>query len=167
MNSPLHFELADANWRLEFGRDAMRTMLSYAQTNRWSRESVGQLYTRDLSQPIIVVEHATWLQPKSSSWSRVRFDPQKAFAERQVLFQSGLHCIGIWHTHPESNPTPSGEDVRLSKDYALAASSQLRGIVFLIVGTRPYPDGFRVWIDDGIELRVANPVSSADSWKDD
>lgn len=155
MSENLRFRLEGASWQMEFSRDVERVMSCYAQTGRKSRESVGQLYARDLTQPCLYIEHATRLCPTFAIWSRVRFDPKKAFAERQALFKKGLHCVGIWHTHPEPYPTPSGEDRRLSHDYALAASPHLRGIVFVIVGNLPYPHGFRVWIDDGEELHLA------------
>lgn len=155
MIGSLLFELPDANWKLEFAADAIRIMLSHAQTGVKSRESVGQLYTRDLSTATVLVEHATRLPPKAASWARVQFDPKKAYEERQQLFAQGLHCVGLWHTHPEPHPKPSGEDEQLARNYATAASQQVRGIVFVIVGTKPHPNAFRVWIDDGLVLRNA------------
>lgn len=151
----LNFELADANWKLEFAADAIRVMLSHAQTGVKSRESVGQLYTRDLTTPTVLVEHATRLPPKAASWARVQFDPKKAYEERQQHFAQGLHCVGLWHTHPEPLPNPSGEDRQLARNYAIAAGQHVQGIVFAIVGTRLHPNGFRVWIDDGLVLRNA------------
>lgn len=153
------FELPEANWKLEFAADAIRVMLSHAQAGVKSRESVGQLYTRDLTTQTVLVECATRLSPRLASWSRVQFDPKKAFDERQQLFKQGLHCIGLWHTHPESRPNPSREDRQLARNYAKAASQQVRGVVFVIVGTQPQPDGFRVWLDDGVELRIVDAVA--------
>lgn len=155
MIGSLTFELAEANWKLEFAANAIRVMLSDAQTVVKSRESVGQLYTRDFTTPTVLVEHATRLPPKDASWSRVQFDPKRAYEERQQLFSQGLHCIGLWHTHPEPHPKPSDDDKQLARNYAAAASQQVHGIVFVIVGTQPHPNGFRVWVDDGGELRNA------------
>jgi proteasome lid subunit RPN8/RPN11 len=158
MIGPLHFELAAANWKLEFAVDAVRVMLSHAQVGMKGRESMGQLYTRDLTGQSVLVELATRLRPRVAGWSRVQFDPKKALEERQELFTQGLHCIGLWHTHPEAHPIPSGEDRQLARNYAAAASQQVQGIVFVIVGTQPHPNGFRVWIDDGMKLRTAETV---------
>lgn len=80
-------------------------------------------------------------------------------AEREVLFWRGLHCIGLWHTHPEASPTPSPEDRMLALDHALAAAPQLRGLVFAIVGTVPMPAALRVWVHDGQGLRASEVVS--------
>ena len=153
----LHFELAEANWKLEFSADAIRVMSSHAQVGMKGRESVGQLYTGDLTAQTVLVGLATRLPPRVAAWSRVQFDPKKALKERQELFAQGFHCVGLWHTHPEPYPKPSGEDRQLARNYAKAASEQIQGIVFVIVGTRPHPNSFRVWVDDGHELRSASP----------
>lgn len=159
MADALRFQLDAATWCLEFAPSAMDEMLSHAQVMRNSRESVGQLYTRDLTQDVVCVEHATWLNPKIAHWSRVKFDPKKAYAEREKLFRKGLHCVGLWHTHPEPYPTPSGEDRLLARDYANSAMPQLSGIVFVIVGTLPEPNAFKVWVDDGTDLLLAHSVA--------
>lgn len=156
MIGSLFFELAEADWKLEFAADAIRVMLRHAQTGVKSRESVGQLYSRDLTMPTVLVEHATRLPPKAASWARVQFDPKDALEERQELFAQGLHCIGLWHTHPEPHPKPSCEDKLLSRNYAIAAGHHVQGIVFVIVGTKPHPNGFRVWVDDGTDLKRAS-----------
>lgn len=161
MSDPLQFQLDEADWCLQFSAAANNIMYSHAQTGRNSRESVGQLYSRDLTQAVIEVDLATWLKPAFASWGRVKFDPKKAFAERVALFEQGYHCIGIWHTHPEPSPTPSGEDRGLARNYAKSAQVHLDGIVFVIVGTRPSPDGYEVWVDDGHELLVARRVETS------
>lgn len=151
----LYFELAEANWKLEFASDTIQVMLSHAQVGMKGLESVGQLYTRDLTAQTVLVELATRLPPRVTGWARVQFDPKKALEERRKLFAQGLHCIGMWHTHPEPHPKPSGEDRQLARNYAIAAGQHVQGVVFVIVGTRPHPNGFRVWIDDRTDLRSA------------
>ena len=73
------------------------------------------------------------------------------------MFAQGLHCIGLWHTHPEARPQPSSEDLVLAKDYALAVRPILTGLVFVIVGTLPFPRGLAVWVHDGMRLWEALP----------
>ena len=159
MADVLRFQLDDASWCLDFSAAASRVMYAHAQVGRGSHESVGQLYTRDLTQATVCIDHATWMKPKLASWARVRFDPKKALVERVALFEQGLHCVGIWHTHPEPCPTPSGEDKTLARDYANSAKSQLDGIVFVIVGTLAHPSAYNVWVDDGRKLLVARRVA--------
>lgn len=119
---------------------------------------MGQLFSRDLTSECVVIEEATVLTPTWAAWARIQFDPRRAAAERVKKFESGLHCIGLWHTHPEALPNPSSEDRLLVRDHALTAKGQLTGLVFAIVGTLPMPAGLRVWVDDGEALRATEQV---------
>ena len=152
------FQLPGAAWSLQLSKDVVQFLDNHAQRDVFAPESVGQLYSRDLTAPVIVIERATKLQPKSASRVKVQFDTKQAYAEREALFQSGLHCVGLWHTHPEPHPLPSGDDRRLARDYALNAKSHVAGIVFAIAGTRALPDGLRIWFDDGNDLMLANSI---------
>lgn len=146
------FQLPGATWSMHFTNEVIRFLGSHAQLDSCAPESVGQLYSRDLTASEIVIERATKLRAKSASRVKIKFDPKEAYAERKVLFESGLHCVGLWHTHPEPIPSPSGDDRHLARDYALSAKGYVTGIVFAIVGNRSLPDGLRIWIDDGHEL---------------
>lgn len=154
----LIYWLPGARWRLEFSANALRTFHRHVQSQSSSRESVGQLYSRDLTSDCIVVDEATVLAPTWAAWARVQFDPRRAGAERADKFKNGLHCVGLWHTHPEALPNPSFEDKALARKHALSASNQLSGLVFAIVGTRAMPAGLRVWIDDGETLQLAEQI---------
>jgi proteasome lid subunit RPN8/RPN11 len=149
------YRLPGATWSLRFSESALQTLLDRVQHLRTSKESVGQLFVRDLMQDPVVVEVATVLVPTRAAWARVTFDNDLAMTEREALFEKGLHCIGLWHTHPEPSPTPSTDDRMLAREHALAARPQLAGIVFVIVGTIPAAAGIRVWVDDGIALLAA------------
>lgn len=157
------FQLPGATWSMHFTNEVIEFIGSHAQLDSSALESVGQLYSRDLTAPLIVIELATKLKAKSASRVKVKFDPKEAYSEREVLFNSGLHCVGLWHTHPEPTPSPSGDDKHLARDYALRANSHVNGVVFAIVGNRPLPDGLRIWIDDGSELTPANQINSANN----
>jgi proteasome lid subunit RPN8/RPN11 len=150
------FQLTGATWSMHLTKDVIEFLGSHAQLDSRAPESVGQLYSRDLTASVIIIERATKLRAKSASRVNVKFDPKEAYAERKVLFESGLHCVGLWHTHPEPTPSPSGDDKHLARDYALSAKSHMSGIVFAIVGNRPLPDGLRIWIDDG-EVLFSTP----------
>lgn len=152
------YRLPQAKWTLKFGPLALGTLRKHVQGSCGRKESVGQLFSRDLTGDHLVVDVATVLAPTWATWARVRFDTRQAMAEREALFELGLHCIGLWHTHPEPNPTPSPDDRVLARDHALAAQPQLSGFVFAIVGTLPLPTGLRVWVHDGQELRASTAV---------
>lgn len=141
--------VAGADWTLTFTDEAQRLIGTYAQRIRDSKESVGQLYCRDLTHSDIVIGHATVLPRTRAYYGSVHFNPAVADEERALLFKEGWHCVGLWHTHPVSHPQPSPTDTVLAKDHAKAAASHLNGLVFAILGTRPMPDGLSVWLHDG------------------
>jgi proteasome lid subunit RPN8/RPN11 len=158
MLTPLSLRLPQATWSLEFSGDALQTFDKHVQRRAWSKETVGQLFTRSLVSDCIAIDVATVLKPKRAAWARVQFDTNRAMAEREAMFEQGLHCVGLWHTHPEPVPHPSSDDRQLAREHALAAQPQLAGLVFAIVGTKMLPQGLRVWIDDGAELRLTETV---------
>jgi hypothetical protein len=158
--SPPTYRLANAKWTLQFTASAVQTLRAHAQRWRWRKESVGQLFTRDLTSDFVVVDCATVLAPTWAARSRVRFDTQRAMQEREAFIEQGLHCIGLWHTHAEPTPQPSLEDRTAARDHALAALPQLSGLIFVIVGTTPPPAGLRVWVDDGSALYEARACST-------
>ena len=145
-------ELIDSSWQV---------LDRHAQRRRGMKESVGQLFTRDLTSARVIVDVATALTPTSSAWAKVRFNTKAAMAERQKMFEEGLHCIGLWHTHPEPEPQPSPEDRVLAREHALAAKPQLSGFVFAIVGNSAKSSALRVWVDDGAQLSEAAQVCGA------
>jgi proteasome lid subunit RPN8/RPN11 len=143
---------------MRFSPEVLAVLVKSVQRGAASKERVGQLYARDLTIDTVEIVKATQLTPRWASFAKVKFDPKVAMAERIEMFDEGLHCVGLWHTHPEPKPTPSPEDRQLAKDYALAAKPQLAGIVFAIVGTSPFPLGLRVWVHDGRQLQIAEPL---------
>lgn len=158
--SPLIYRLPSAAWTLCFPGEAIATLSNHVQYRRLSRESVGQLYTRNLATDAIVVDKVTVLTPSKAARAIVSFDIGLVIKEREAMFDSGFHCIGLWHTHPESRPNPSSADRVLARDHALAAKPQLSGLVFAILGTHPLPSGLRVWIEDGQLLQEAEAISA-------
>jgi proteasome lid subunit RPN8/RPN11 len=156
------YQVPGETWALQFTPTAIEFLCAHAQVASNTPEAVGQLYSRDLTTHLVSVEYATRLQTTSATRTKVKFDPKLAFAEREKMFDEGHHCVGLWHTHPEAYPTPSGEDRALARDYAKSARPQVAGIVFAIVGTVPYPQGFRVWFDNGKSLALAQIVKVND-----
>lgn len=156
--SGLWYQIPGARWRMHFNPETLAVLTESVQHGADSKERVGQLFTRDLTGDTVEVVQVTRLTPKWTSFSKVKFDPKVAMAERAKLLAQGLHCIGLWHTHPEPKPVPSREDRALAKEHALAAIPQLSGLVFAIVGTARFPTGLQVWVHDGEHLLAAEPT---------
>lgn len=141
-----------AYWTLTFKAAALQQIGAHAQTQRSSKESVGQLYCRDLTAENIVIEHATVLPRFDVGYASVQFNPEVAMKERAKLFKEGWHCVGLWHTHPEAFPRPSQTDSILAADHARVAVTHLNGLLFAILGTRQIPEGLSVWAHDGVQF---------------
>lgn len=154
----LHFMLPGASWTLRFSQAAACVMNSHQQKRWHQRETVGQLFSPDLTCPTIHVSEASVLTRVTASRASVTFDPEEALEQRTEKLGTGLHCIGIWHTHPEANPTPSRTDQRLAADQASAACSILNGLCFVIVGTGIPPANWYVGVHDGKVFHLARHV---------
>ncbi len=153
----VRFAVSGAQWALSFDADVVRRLDRHAQRRWYQRESVGQLFTKDLTQPIICIDLATSLKSRHSSTSSVTFDSDEAMKQRADQFAAGRYCVGMWHTHPEPLPEPSGIDAQLATDHARAAQPVLNGIVFVIVGSRRFPESWYVSIHDRHRFRRALP----------
>ncbi|MCX5545239.1 Mov34/MPN/PAD-1 family protein [Paraburkholderia sp. CNPSo 3076] len=157
----IRFAMPGTALELVLCNEAIETLRSRVQANVTSTESVGQLFASSLSSSEVAIRIATVLQPKCARRTRVVIDKALAEAERRIMFENQLHCAGVWHTHPESHPSPSADDNALAEDYARAASDAgVAGIVFIIVGTAPFPTGLYVGIHDGKTMHRATFVES-------
>lgn len=158
MSKTLRFQIKEADWTLLFDDDVVSLLAAQRQTFFYSKEKVGQLFSRDLTGNEIVVDRATVLPAIHAKYAGVHFDPEVAYQERLHLFEQGWHCIGLWHSHPESRPSPSFMDLELAADYAAAARPHLSGIVFAIVGKAKFPHGLSVGVHDGAKFHQAAVV---------
>lgn len=132
------------HFQFEFGQllvveSALETMDRYRQTNWRRREAGGVLLGRHLLDASdIVVDEVTAPQrrDKRSRYSFFRSqDHQEVVMTRWAASHGTQTYLGLWHTHPESGPTPSTTDLR---DWRRACrKDQYFGgrLFFLIVGT--------------------------------
>lgn len=146
------YRIPGALWCLEFPVNMIEKFQPYVQTNFLKPESVGQLYSICRTSTVVRIDDVTNLKPKWARFKGVSFDSLAAQLEREEKFENGLHCLGYWHTHPESVPTPSQTDVDMMAEHALASKNMFSGIIFVIVGSSPAPQGLRIWFHDGFKL---------------
>ena len=123
---------------------ALATIERFRQTGRFAPEAGGMLLA-SIEPDLVKVVSAT--EPASTD-KRTRFAFLPALSHQQRVinkqFQSGLHFIGEWHTHPEPHPTPSSVDLRSMADCFRGSRHQLAGLVMLILGTETSFDG--LWV---------------------
>lgn len=151
------YRLPGAEWSLQLSASSAKALQARRQKYRWSSEAVGQLYSSDLTTPEIVINEVSSLTSRGSA-VRATFDLQTAKNDRAKAFARGLHCVGIWHTHPEPHPRPSSIDLELACDYAAASAPVLSGLIFIIVGITERFDHWFVGVHDGTSLRRAVPM---------
>lgn len=131
--------------RLIIVQSALEKMLSFAQHRWWQREAGGVLLGRHLlDSHDLVVDEVTTPQSgdRRSRFGFFRSQRHEALAQDRWTHQAGTGAyLGLWHTHPEADPTPSSVD---RKDWEQAVSGDgFDGdrLFFPIIGT----SRIRVW----------------------
>ena len=131
--------------RLIIDDEAVKQLLAHAQRSWWQAEAGGVLLGRHLldSEDLVVDEVTTpQKQDRRSRFSFFRSKQHGMVARtRWAARDSTMAYLGLWHTHPESDPTPSGVD---RQDWAQAVAGDVfegDRLFFPIVGTKR----IRVW----------------------
>lgn len=124
---------------------AVDQLLSFAQRRWWQSEAGGALLGRHLiDSHDVVVDEVTTPQSadRRSRFAFFRSKQHEALAQGRWRQQAETSAhLGLWHTHPEPDPTPSSVDYR---DWQHAvANDGFEGdrLFFPIVGTH----SIRVW----------------------
>lgn len=124
---------------------ALKKMQAFAQLHCWDREAGGVLLGRHLvdSHDLVVDEVST---PQNSD-RRSRYGFFRSYKHEQVALQRWFAesrtsaYLGLWHTHPERDPTPSEVDRRDWLQAVAGDTYEGDRLFFLIVGTHR----IRVW----------------------
>jgi integrative and conjugative element protein (TIGR02256 family) len=131
--------------RLIIVEHALRQLQAFAQHRWWNCEAGGVLLGRHLldSHDVVVDEVST---PQNSD-RRSRFGFFRSSKHEQVARQrwsqenSTSAYLGLWHTHPERDPTPSGVDRRDWQQAVAGDTYEGDRLFFPIVGTHR----IRIW----------------------
>lgn len=134
-----------ASQRLIFVEAAVEQMLAHAQRRWWQSEAGGVLLGRHLldSNDLVVDEVTTpQEQDRLSRFSFFRSRQHGVLAKKRWdATHSTMAYLGLWHTHPQADPTPSSID-RHDWEQAVAKDSfEGSRLFFPIVGTKR----IRVW----------------------
>ena len=123
---------------------ALARMLRFQQLHLRDKEAGGQLFARFNGSEIIIVEATT---PKTLDYrARHSFRPNRWLQRREIKnrYLRASHFVGDWHTHPESLPSPSPEDIAGMLDCFHRSTHDLNAFVLIILGTNPPPWGLYV-----------------------
>lgn len=124
---------------------ALKQMQAFAQRRFWDSEAGGVLLGRHLldSHDVAIDEVST---PQNTD-RRSRFSFFRSNKHEQVAHQRWLQehntsaYLGLWHTHPEHDPTPSGIDQSDWQQAVAGDTYEGDRLFFPIVGTKC----IRVW----------------------
>ncbi|WP_419617976.1 Mov34/MPN/PAD-1 family protein [Thiolapillus sp.] len=72
-------------------------------------------------------------------------DPQTATRERERQYKQGLHAVGLWHTHPQQNPTPSWQDKKTAKQYFDDFEGARNRYLLVVMGKNEPAPNMSVW----------------------
>ncbi|AVY92759.1 hypothetical protein DAI18_00870 [Microvirgula aerodenitrificans] len=131
--------------RLIIVEHALKQMQAFAQHRSGDREAGGVLLGRHLldSRDVVVDEVST---PQSSDrrsrYGFFRSSKHELLARQRWLEENSTSAyLGLWHTHPEPDPTPSGVDLRDWQKAVAGDTYEGDRLFFPIVGT----DCIRIW----------------------
>jgi proteasome lid subunit RPN8/RPN11 len=133
-----------------FTGHALAHMYAHVQRERRQPEAGGELFSAQIECDGLIVSVATGPYPGDRR-RRHAFDPDVAATTRQryVQFEGGRHAVGLWHTHPETSPHPSGLDERTTFEYLRAFGGDRCQYLMVILGNRGEPPSMTVWSADG------------------
>jgi integrative and conjugative element protein (TIGR02256 family) len=149
---PLEIALGDSGETVEITDAVLQYLAKHQQLRRWQTEAGGQLFGT-IADKRIQIQEATGPR-KSDRRSRYSYVPDRKAEQREIddHFPAGLHFLGDWHTHPESEPTPSGTDLSNMRECVKKSHRALSGFLLLIVGTASLPRGLHASLHDGNEV---------------
>ena len=120
----------------------------YARVQRrcWQKEAGGEIYAVDADAHGLIITTATGPTPRDRR-GRHSFNPdiKATTRHRELQFAQGRYAVGLWHTHPEAWPSPSGQDRRTTEDYLEAFQDQRSRYLMVILGNHGNAPNITVW----------------------
>lgn len=141
------FLLPENLGRVVFKPDVLQHMYSQIQSNYWSREAGGQLFSPNPHELEVLITSASGSNSLDIR-RRHGFNPNvaQAMLDREDQFSAGRHAVGLWHTHPEAIPFPSIADQKTAQNYLAAFEGIMTGFLLVILGNQGMPPNMAVWM---------------------
>lgn len=144
-----YFQFPDTTAFLVIKSNVLEHLYKHAQIKSTDYESGGQIFSRNISDSIVVVNEITG--PYSSDQrDRTHWKPNKKqlVKDRQTMFSSGLHVVGLWHTHPEAKPHPSFTDRETCESHLKLLDKAYTGFLMLTLGNGGAPLNLSVFLSE-------------------
>ncbi len=133
-----------------FTTRALEHMYAHAQRLPWQTEAGGEIFSAEPDASGLIIANATGPNPRDRR-SRRGWNPDTTAADvdRHNEFVRGRHAVGLWHTHPESCPSPSSQDRGTTRAYLESFQGQRSRYLMVIIGNRDKPPVMGVWVFTG------------------
>lgn len=129
-----------------FSESVLQHMYKYAQRAWYKTEAGGEIFSPSPYSTSLLVDAVTGPHSKDRR-SRYSCNPdfEAATRARNTQYEHGRHAIGLWHTHPEPWPSPSGSDRETTADYLKAFGVDRVRYLTVIIGNRGEAPAMTVW----------------------
>ena len=117
--------------------DALATFQEHQQLHWWRRERGGVLFARSVGHANCNVDVAEATGPSArdrSGRTWLKLDHARCLQEISDRFHSGLHFVGYWHTHAETRPRLSPQDVASIRPLVADPGLDLARVLMVVVG---------------------------------
>lgn len=140
---PRQFAFPHSAQKVVFTPPVLELFSKYRQQG--SEPEAGGLLFAEFDLPQIRIVEATPPHATDKRW-RTLFVPNRALQRVHIdsCFKKHRHFVGEWHTHPESDPTPSSIDLNSMFEAFSKSQHELNYFLMVIVGNKP--DGLRLWV---------------------
>jgi len=141
------FFLPDKSGYVVFEPNVLEHMYAHVQRRFYQTEAGGQIFSEAPEDSAVIIKSITG--PNSSD-KRQRHgyipDSKQATADRLLQLQQGSYPVGLWHTHPEAYPEPSGLDQQTTKEWLSDFQGAMHGFLLVILGNKGDPPNMTVWL---------------------
>lgn len=146
MNSRSFF-LPDKSGYVIFEPTVLGHMYAHVQRRFYQKEAGGQIFSETPHDSAVVVKG---ISGPNSRDKRQRHgyvpDAAQATADRLLQLQQGRYPVGLWHTHPEAYPEPSGLDQLTTREWLSDFQGSMHGFLLVILGNVEVPPNMTVWL---------------------
>jgi proteasome lid subunit RPN8/RPN11 len=130
-----------------FTDQALLHMYAHAQRRPWQKEAGGEIFSLEPNASGLVIHTARGPNPgdyrRRCAWNP---DTRASDRDRQIEYTQNRHAVGLWHTHPETLPSPSGRDHVTTCEYLDSFGGDRSRYLMVIIGNQGRIPGMAVWV---------------------
>lgn len=141
---------------------ALAHMYKHAQRWLWQKEAGGEIFSSEPDSQGVIISNAMGPSPadqrRRNAWNP---DVKASDMNRLTEFEQYRHAVGLWHTHPESTPSPSWRDQKTTWEYLDAFEGDRSRYFMVIIGNSGRVPQMTVWVAMGQSSRDWIQLSEA------